>query len=972
MARTARTSRGSRIRSASTTDLASAEGLARFAQEQGLEDQIRSLLAPEKKLSALQRLSKGLGAFNPAEAILTGQDKGSFGAGLKEYGTNVLQGIGSAVTGKDYEGGRRYFSDVVERLGVENGIAKFGLGLAGDIFLDPSTYFGGAIARGLVKGVKAGAKGTTKVIGKVSPKTEEGLELAAEGIRDAVGKAFRYGYKSSEGASDDLLTFMTRRDRANLGLAASNLNRLGTGVLTKGQQEELALNLIAGKRAEFGIREGVKNVGKIITDSIDNNFGPLKDGVATGGSYVGARIADATGKFVPEAAVGRVDDIAQKLDRINQGAGDVFRKLVAGKRVDAEDLRVAAEKAINQFAGESAKKTALEGITDPKALAAAKQQLERSQKFGKDVGLENPYEVYFPFIKKEKLDRFMQDTKQIQVGSEGYRKQFKNLLTNDNIELDPAKAFFTRESEIVTDKMTKNFLEGFVKQHGKPLSAFQNSDEALAEGWQLLKDKGRFGKELGYISKWDSELLRNSLSPEFQSINMLAKATGFDALTSLFKRSVTGLFAPFHVRNFASGIIQNYEVLGPAALNPQNIAAGQKIAYLMGKNAPLPSGTINIAGKGSMKFKDVMKPFVDRFSGDTFYNADFLDALKNGGALKSAQKTLSKESLKETVKTVGLGSNAIPFKTARAVGQYIEHQQKATAYITALNRGDTITDALKIAEKAGFDYRALTRFESQILRRIVPFYSFTRKNLELQLKTLGENPQRINQVIKFFENTPALVNAEDMTEEEKQALPSYLKESLLVKLPDSKDGLKQYISSFGTPIEQFTQNFGSNPVLRAISQMNPLIKAPIELGIGKDSFRQRDLKTVYDAREYRDAPQVVKDLLDIKPVTKDVLDKRGGKLVKVGERTVYVANPQNLLIARSLFTSRGVSYLDQVFGNDMKGFIKLLKTTTGVKPQQYDIEQLKGINESKVKRELEDILTRYGETRQFTKTYIPK
>lgn len=154
---------------------------------------------------------------------------------------------------------------------------------------------------------------------------------------------------------------------------------------------------------------------------------------------------------------------------------------------------------------------------------------------------------------------------------------------------------------------------------------------------------------------------------------------------------------------------------------------------------------------------------------------------------------------------------------------------------------------------------------------------------------------------------------------------------------------------------------------------NPLIKTPIEIGIGKDSFRQRDLKDVYQANEYKLAPQIVKDLLDIKEVQKDILKRNSqGKLVKVGEKTQYVADPVKLLIARSLFTSRGVSYLDQIFGNDLQGFVKLLKTTTGIKPQQVDIEAQKYFKERDKQRALEDMLIQTGKLKKFEKVYIPK
>lgn len=862
-------------------DLSTTEGLRQLAEQSGYGEEASKILDKVPKLSALQRLGKGLGAFNPAEAILTGAKKGVL-PGVLEYGKNIVQGIGSAVTGKDYEGQRRTFADVAEELGIENKIAKFGIGFLGDVLLDPTTYFGGAIAKGIGAVGKGAAKTTLKAVGKVAPEVETGLKMAGTGLQDALGRAFKYGYKTSKGATDDVMKFLSKEQQAKLGLASSNLDRLGTGVLTPSQRTELALKMVAGKRAEFVAREA--------------------------------------GKSLDEAA-----DIARKV--------------------------------------------AMEG-TSPEVAKIIESQISRSKKFAEGI-IDNPYETYFPFLKKEKVDKFVNETRNLGLSSEGYRKQFKNLLTNESIELDPAKVFFTREAQIVSDKMTRDFLGRFVKKYGKGLDKFKSTEEARSLGYELIREKGIFGKEIGYLPKYDARIIKDSLDPGFQTINMLAKATGFDAITSLFKRSVTGLFAPFHIRNFMSGNIQNFEALGVDALNPKNIAAGQKIAYIMGKGGKIPSGTIQVAGK-SMKLDDVMKPFIDRFSGDTFYNADFDAALKGGTELAQAVKTFSKERLKTTVKTLGLGQEAIPFKVGRAVGQFIEHSQKATAYITALNQGKNIDDALRLAEKAGFDYRQLTAFESQIMRRIIPFYSFTRKNIGLQLSTLGENPQRINQVLKFFGNIGEAAGG-SLTEEEKKYLPDFIRESIGVKLQDTPEGLKQYISSFGTPIEAFTQLFSSNPILQIISTFNPILKVPVEIGIGKDSFRKQDLKNVYNAKEYKMAPQVIKDLLDIKEVTKPTYTRdKNGKLIKTGTTVSYNADPVRLLIARSLFTSRGVSYLDQVFGNDMQGFIKLLKTTTGIKPQQVDLESQKYFKDKEQQRELEDLLSKQGVVKKFSIPYKPK
>lgn len=864
-----------RFSSSSSDDLNTVEGLAEYARKQGLGKEVDKIVNPKQKMGFLQRLGSAVGALNPAEALLTGKEKG-VGAGLGKYVSGIGLGLAGAVTGTNYQGERRTFGDVAEELGIENKIAKFGIGFLGDVLLDPSTYFGGAIVRGLGTVTKAGTNLGLKGVGKLAPEAETGLRMAGTGFKDAFGKAFVPGYKASEGALVDTLTFLNKRDRANIGLAASNLNRLGTKTLTKDQSQELALKLIAGKREEFLARE----------------------------------------------------------------AGLPTPKLTPS--------------------------------TDPAVQATIDAQRARTTKLAQQSGVENPYETYFPFIKKEKLEPFLKDVsaRGLQVGSEGYLKQFRNLLTNDALELDPVKAFFTSESKQVTNRMTRDFLTGFAKKYGRQ---FENADEAARAGFKALKEKGLYGKEVGYVSQYDYNVIQNLIDPGFQTINMLAKATGFDALTNLFKRSVTGLFVPFHIRNYASGLIQNYEAVGLAALNPATIASGQKLAYHLGKGTVPAEGVIQIAGK-PVKMSKIFKAFKDRFGSDSFYTNDFLNAVEVG-SIKSAQKIISKSAARSTLGFEKgnwlpiVGNDGIPFRTARAIGQFIEHQQKATAYLAGLNQGKSIPQALALAERAGFDYRNLTAFESQIMKRIIPFYSFTRKNIELQLRTLGENPQRVNQVLAFFENI-----GDRVSEEERKQLPQYIQDSLGVKLEDLPNGIKQYISSFGTPIEAFATLFGGNPVLQTISTMNPALKVPIELGIGKDSFRQKDLKDVYDASEYKGMPQVVKDLLNITEVRKDILDKQpNGKLKKVGERTVYVADPERLLIARSLFTSRGVTYLDQMFGGDMKGFVKALKLLTGIKPQQVDLELNISMEEKKQKRALEDLLKKRGaDFATFSRAFIPK
>ena len=847
-------------RGAGATSADPKQKLLAEASNVGLGKQAEDIATKVPKLSYLQRLGKGLGSFNPAEALLTGIEQKNVGAGVGKYIKGIGEGLASAVTGTDYEGERRMFSDVATKAGIDNAYLKFGIGFAGDILLDPSTYFGGAIAKGIGKGIAKTSSVALAGAGKVAPGAVQGLSAGAKTAKNALGKAFVFGHGTSKGIPEKTLAIQSKLAKAKEGIVASNIARLGTRTLSKGQQEELVMKLMAGKRAE------------------------LVAGRATEAGREAARVAATS-----------ADDVVQKT------------------------------------------------ITE---------QSTRSKLFGKAAGLKDPYEVYFPGLRNDSVKKFLEGTKALKVGSEGYLKQFKNLLKDDQLIKNPAEAFAKREFEIVKDNIVRNDMNRLVKEFGKPVDAFKNADEAARAGFSLVKEKGVFGKPLGYLSDVDHKFIDNLISPEFTTIDQIAKATGFDAMTSLFKRSVTGLFAPFHIRNYVSGHVQNFEVLGKDALNPKNIAAGQKIAY------KLAHGDKSLF-KGP--FKKQMIAFEQRFGNSSQYISDIADATRGAGNIPG--KILSKESFKTTAKTLGLGQQAIHFRVGRAVGNFIETQQKATAYVTALAQGKNIDDALKLAERAGFDYRMLTPFESKVLRRLVPFYSFTRKNIELQLRTLGENPQRINQVIRSLENASELFGGK-LTEEEKAGLPDYLKEQISIKTGETKDGLPEVAAGFQTPIEQPGSILGENPIRRIFSNLNPLVKAPLERAVDLDFFRNRDLKEVVEAGDYAKAPEIVKDWLEVREVEKK--NKDGSS------RTTYTANPYKLHLLRQLPSSRGINYLGQIFSEEASTGTKWLNAITGFKPRPIDIETVNFFRDRDRQRELEDLLIQAGVLKRFETTYKPK
>lgn len=834
---------------------------------QGVPENVQKITTQEPKLSFLERLTQGLGAFETGNATYqsrySGKDNG-VGTFLKTYGQDVASGLTAAFTGNreavNYN--KKFYKDIAEREGVTNAIAKFGIGFLGDILLDPSTWLGEGIAKVGTKVVSKGLGLGVKVADKLLPALEVGAKT--EAVKGAIGKAFVFGYGASDGVVESVSSAIGRGERATKALVESNIRRLGTNTLSKDQAEQVAENLIKLKRAQYAGKE---------TAPILNS----------------------------------IQDTAVKRAVTEQGARSM-------------------------------------------KLVQQHTPLEEGDLF----------QYYFPTGDKTKVKKFLDNTRSIRIGSENYMKKTAEVVALENIQKDLPTAFGKVEGEMARNAIYRKELQDIVTRVGKPLDAFANADEALKNGYKLLKEKGgMFGKDVGYVLENDYRVIQSLMSPgaDFAAIDALAKATGFDAITGLFKRSVTGLFAPFYVRNGVSGMIQSYEAIGPLALHPTAVGTSVNIAAHIVTGKALKS-EIELAGK-TWKLKDIANAIVDRFGMTQGFATEGVD-----NTIKAVPRFFSRESTINSAKGAFLGQDSQVFRAARRVNNYIEIQNKAQIVVGTLMQGRSMQDALKMAEIGAFDYRHLTGFESKVLRRIIPFYAFTRKNVELQARTLAKSPARINNILKFIRDLGSNMSPEDI-----KNLPDYMRKAFTVKLGTDENGNPIVTSSLGTPIEQVSQLISGNPVLNGISQMNPLFKAPLELGFGKDSFRQQDLKDVYDAKEYSLAPKIIKDLLLITEVPKDVY--KNGK--KTNEQTIkYVADPTRLLIARSLFTSRGFSYLDQVFDGDLQGLVKYLRLTTGVKPQVIEPDTSAYFSQKAKEEEAKNILLRRGKIKSFESVYVPK
>ena len=100
-----------------------------------------------------------------------------------------------------------------------------------------------------------------------------------------------------------------------------------------------------------------------------------------------------------------------------------------------------------------------------------------------------------------------------------------------------------------------------------------------------------------------------------------------------------------------------------------------------------------------------------------------------------------------------------PTKWSRRGGTAIEHNARAALYLDQIAKGVNPETAAETVKKFLFDYDDLTKFEKGLKGTVSRFYTFTRKNLPLQLEVLATNPGRIANANKISQAyTDAMTN----------------------------------------------------------------------------------------------------------------------------------------------------------------------------------------------------------------------
>ena len=334
-------------------------------------------------------------------------------------------------------------------------------------------------------------------------------------------------------------------------------------------------------------------------------------------------------------------------------------------------------------------------------------------------------------------------------------------------------------------------------------------------------------------------LAPNKLPETFQRILAMT-----DPFLRSWKLSVTTPWAAFHVRNHTSGqhlnVSLGLESLKDFPMYAKEYGRALRWANLArkGKFSEIPQElideleTYNILGETGFQdiplqraaYEDLLPPglFPVRQAHQeaaidvATRPAPVLDILPGGQKMRRAFGTVT--------------------RTGGNMTRYVEWMNRVPLYTYLRKKGWSAAEAARRVKEIHFDYGDLSPFERVVMRRVMPFYTFSRKATELAVNELLTRPggmlaQTIRAGRGGYQDSPYLPEYVAQT----TAVPLPTEGTLANVLGAPPEGTKRYLTSFGLAHE--------DPISLLVagewgSRLHPLLKFAIERQTGHSLFHR--------------------------------------------------------------------------------------------------------------------------------------
>lgn len=328
-----------------------------------------------------------------------------------------------------------------------------------------------------------------------------------------------------------------------------------------------------------------------------------------------------------------------------------------------------------------------------------------------------------------------------------------------------------------------------------------------------------------------------------------------DKVQGIWKTWSLGVRPSYHARNFVGNMWNAYTIAGVKNPKVFDDARKMQVASLYQTDPSLAKylGAIDETGKNRIgKFNWDMR--VVASDGSTKSYKEIFDAAVERGVLGKGQYgvgsdiTFNLERQLESAVTSGgksdfvkslfspLETNPI-LRTGFAVGNVVEDNARLAIFLDTFKKTGSFEEASSMVKKALFDYSDLSSFEKTYMKRLMPFYTWSRKNIPAQLEALYQNPERARKLdifrtqAEYEQGRPDPQNVYDFYN---KGVPIYMSK-------EEKDEVwKLYRMLNYIPLADLERMSAPDELIGEM--ITPLIKQPLEQLQNYDMFRKKQIE----------------------------------------------------------------------------------------------------------------------------------
>jgi len=388
----------------------------------------------------------------------------------------------------------------------------------------------------------------------------------------------------------------------------------------------------------------------------------------------------------------------------------------------------------------------------------------------------------------------------------------------------PAYAVYARGVRSAKAVTSAQFLDDVGKTFGIPIVKAPSF-------WQELPDSvTKLNPSLKGL-KFDPEVMAEITRTTTQYINpQQAKIfmRGFDTVQNLWKKWTLAPFPKYHLRNMVGNMWNNHL----AGVDLRNYPKAQAI-QMYRKYKGTKFGRV---AEAELRKLGITTQIAD----DTIMQAEKMGVLGRGWYAADIETTLKKELERGfirqplRIKAKKIITGEIITEKGMAFGSTIENNARLAHFIDRLSKGDDAMQASISVKKFLFDYGDLTAFEKQVMKRLFPFYTWTRKNIPLQAEMIWKQPEKF---------APLAVPLRGRSPQDLLKL-KYARPDLYERLPVE---LRRNVDTVTyVPLEGLIPAGDLAKMIRPqeifIELLTPYLRAPIELAMNKSFYFESEIQ----------------------------------------------------------------------------------------------------------------------------------